>query len=261
MSDREQLPELIDRFTNGSLTGEELASFLEVLKTNPRLREEVRLDHELNDILANQDILELRQRIIAIQKTRHRRKGPDLQILLLAASILLLIGIEVLLLLNKTYRANPVKNPVLITKHQPGMTRKEIKDKVIIPETETPVPDNAKYLNDYKKKTELSSNFRKNPAFENMIGTTRHALSFRMDAPSATTCYHQSDFIRFEWMIDDQAEINLIIMNNTGVTVHESPVLTKNRYSLPPGSLKNGLYYFKVMHDDEILYFGKFLVK
>jgi hypothetical protein len=261
MSDREQLPELIDRFTNGSLTGIELTAFLDMLKTNPRLSEEVRLDHELNEILSNQDILELRQRIIAVQKTGHRRKGPDLQLLLLAASLLLLIGTEVLLLLNKSYLSNPVTNHLLKTRKQPVPAHNKTKETVLMPETETPVAGTKSSLNDHKKKTELTANFYKNPAFENMIGATRQALSFRMNAPLSNTCFKQSDLISFEWIIEDGAEINLKIMDNTGLSVHESPVLTKNKYSLPPGSLKNGLYYFKVMHDDEILYFGKFLVK
>ena len=77
MSDREKLPELIDRFNNGKLTGEKLTAFLEMLKTNPRLREEVRLDSDLNEILANMDILELRQKILSIQQNRQKRKGTD----------------------------------------------------------------------------------------------------------------------------------------------------------------------------------------
>jgi hypothetical protein len=101
MSDREKLPELIDRFNSGDLKGKELTAFLEMLRANPRLREEVRLDADLNNILADTDTIELRKKVLSLKKHRQNRQSNDLRLFLIAASLLLLIGLEVLLLLTK----------------------------------------------------------------------------------------------------------------------------------------------------------------
>ncbi len=260
MSDREQFPELIDQYNNGQLSGDQLTTFLELLKTNPRLREEVKLDSELNEILANEDILDLRQKIIVIQKKYQKRKGPDLHFFLLAASVLLLLGIEALLFMTNANR-HPSNSITGISNHKqdlkqiPGISRVEHK---VIPKESV---NKGKNMIDQKKETMLAANFRTNPSFENMIGATRHAGYFRMDYPVIGFRFTVKEVIRFEWSMDGQAGINLKIMDNTGTSVHESVLIRQNNYSLPPGTLKRGLYYFKVMQNDEILFFGKFMVK
>ena len=260
MSDREKFPELIDRFNNGELKGDELTAFLSILKTNPRLREEVRLDSELNEILANGDILELRQKILLIQKRRKRRKGPDLHFFLLAASLLLLIGIETLLFTNNTNHS-PSKNSILIPRHQQQSKQVPVSGKVERPVIAMKSVKKGKRILDLKTEKRLAANFRENPSFENMIGSTRYAGNFRMDAPIIGYRFSETAEIRFEWILDGQTEIELKVMDNTGINIHESGLLSKNKYSLPPGTLKRGIYYFKVMQNDEIIFFGKFFVK
>lgn len=260
MSDREKLPELIDRFNNGKLTGEKLTAFLEMLKNNPRLREEVRLDSELNVILANEDILELRQKILSVQKNRKKRKGMDLHFFLLAASLLLLIGIEALLILNSTHR-NPSNNTTLILKYQPDSKQLVVNNKAEQTAITTETVNKEKKIRDQKTERRLAASFRKNPSFENMIGATRHAGYFRMDAPLIGYRFSEKSEIMFEWTQDGHAEIELKIMDNNGTSIHESRVLDKNKYSLPPGTLNRGLYYFKVLQNDEIIFFGKFMVE
>jgi hypothetical protein len=260
MNDREKLPELIDRFNNGKLTGEKLTDFLEMLKTNPRLREEVRLDSELNEILANMDILELRQKILSIQQNRQKRKGTDFYFFLLAASLLLLIGIEVLLIMNKTHR-NPYNNTTLTPKYQSDSKQLPVNNKVKQAAITTKTVNKEKKIRDWKTEKRLAASFRKNPSFENMIGSTRHAGYFRMDAPLIGYRFSEKAEIMFEWTQDGHAEIELKIMDNTGTSIHESRLLDKNKYSLPPGTLNRGLYYFKVLQNDEIIFFGKFMVE
>ena len=260
MSDREKLPELIDRFNNGKLTGEKLTAFLEMLKTNPRLRDEVRLDSELNEVLANMDILELRQKILLIQKNRQRRKGMDLHFFLLAASLLLLIGIEALLIMNNTHR-NPSNNTTLIPKYHPDSKQLVINNKTEQTAITKETVNKGEQIRDRKTDKIFAASFRKNPSFENMIGSTRHAGYFRMDAPLIGYRFSEKAEIIYEWTQDGHAEIELKIMDNTGTNIHESRLPDKNKYSLPPGTLKKGLYYFKVLQNDEIMFFGKFMVE
>jgi hypothetical protein len=260
MSNRKKFPELIDRFNNGKLTGEELTAFLEMMKTNPRLREEVRLDSELNEILANVDILELRQKILFIQKNQQKRKGSDFHYFLLAASLLLLIGIEVFLIMNDTNH-NPSNKTTLIPKHEPGSKQLPVNNKVEQTSIATETINKEKKIIRRKTEVKLAASFRRNPSFEKMIGSTRHAGYFRMDAPLIGYHFSEKARILFEWTQEGHVEIELKIMDNTGINIHESGLLDKNKYSLSPGTLNRGLYYFKVLQNDEIIFFGKFIVE
>ena len=92
MSDREKLPEWIDRFNNGELSGKELTSFLEMVQRDPRLSEEIRLDKELDSILKDEDLLEVRAKIRDISSRNLKRRGSRRKFYLMAASFLILIG-------------------------------------------------------------------------------------------------------------------------------------------------------------------------
>jgi hypothetical protein len=260
MSDREKLPELIDLFNSGNLRGDDLNAFVALLKNNPRLREEVRLDKELDEILANQDLLELRKKILSVQKKNKKRKGPDIQSLLLAASIVLLIGIELVLFLNK---ANNHPSDIGVPA---GNQRSGPEHPIEDQQAEHPVinPDSVRKENkthDRTKANQIAASFQKNPTLENMTGTTRHLGYFRMVTPVNGYCFYKKEAIRFDWTLEHPAELQLQIMNNIGTIVHESGSINVNAYSLDPGSLKRGLYYFMVTQDNRIVHVGKFLVK
>lgn len=259
MSNREKLPELIVRYNDGELEGEELASFLEMMKDNSKLRKEVELDRELNEILADKDILELCQIILSVQKKHRQKKRPDLQVFLLAASFLLLIGLAVFLLMTNSTN-HPSGSPVFIPKsHQElGQSQSNKVEKDVTKVTAT------KGINIPGRNTEVnpSASFQTNPSFENMVGATRHIGYFTMIAPSIDSHFTVNAEIIFKWTLNEKlTAIELMIMDNTGTTVKESELLNKSNYSLPPGTLKKGLYYFKVLQKDEIIFFGKFVVE
>ncbi len=260
MSNREKLPELIDRYNNGELSGDELTAFLEMLKASPRLRNEVKLDKELNDILANSDLLDLRKVILSVQQERKKRKGPGLQIFLLAASLLLLIGIEIVLFMNYP-RQTPASSTKAISKNQPALTHetdnKKIENQVIVTE-----PSNkAAKITTPKTEPRIADNYRENLSFEKIIGATRHDGAFRLVAPAIGAQFSEKAKIVFKWTTEKQAGIELNIMDNAGSVVHESGPLDQSEYTLAPGKLNKGLYYYKVMEKDEIIFFGKFIIE
>ena len=258
MSNREKLPELIDRFNCGELTGDELTAFLEMMNNSPRIREEVRLDKELNEILANKDILELRQKILSVQKDRDRKKGHDFHYLLLAASLLFLIGLEILLMLTYRNHIHPVQISGIhktkpFTSEEPGKAGQTM----IAKGNET----SDRKITEMKNDTRLAANFRTNPSYENMIGATRSGGSFRMELPVSGHIYSENSIITFLWKKGSEEKLELDIMDNAGTSVARTQVLKENNYSFPKGTFKAGLYYYRVIQQEEILYFGKFLVK
>ena len=92
MIDKDKLPEFIDRYNNNQLQGKELEEFVELMKQNPELREEVKLDQDLNTILADYEIIELRRKIIK-NRIPPETKSPDLSFFLFAATAAILIGL------------------------------------------------------------------------------------------------------------------------------------------------------------------------
>lgn len=257
MSDREKLPELIDRFNTGNLTGDELTVLLDMMNHNPRIREEVRLDKELNEILADKDVLELRQKILSVQKNRNKGKGRNFHYLLLAASLLFFIGLEVILLLNT--RNHAVSPQTALTQKITPVIKKEpvtAGQQLIAAESGS----TGKKIPDQKKDTRLASNFMPNPSYENMIGATRSGGSFRLEKPLTGERFSAKSAILFQWNTEPKTLIELKIMDNQGIIVSESGLLYAYRYTIPQGTLRRGIYYFKIMANDEILYFGKFLV-
>ena len=162
--------------------------------------------------------------------------------------------------MNKTHR-NPYNNTTLTPKYQSDSKQLPVNNKVKQAAITTKTVNKEKKIRDWTREKRLAASFRKNPSFENMIGSTRHAGYFRMDAPLIGYRFSEKAEIMFEWTQDGHAEIELKIMDNTGTSIHESRLLDKNKYSLPPGTLNRGLYYFKVLQNDEIIFFGKFMVE
>ena len=100
--------ELIDRFLNGELKGQELKDFEERLKTDDLLQKELHLEKELNTVISDEDTLNFREEVIQV---RENMKKEDLsnrndintislnnrnrQWYLVAASIVIMMGLTV----------------------------------------------------------------------------------------------------------------------------------------------------------------------
>ena len=260
MINRGKLPELIDRFNNGELFGEELAAFQELLKSNPRLKNEVKLDKELNEILADSDLLEFRKTIFSVQKKRLNKKGPGLQSYLLAASLLFFIGIEIFLFMNNP-RQNMLNRSGTVTNNQPAI-------KEVLPGNSTEkeqinlkAQDERKDKISHKAKQAIAASFKINPSLENIIGATRSAVSFKMESPKIGAILNENRVIVFRWSIHNVANNILKILDNSGSEVYTSGLIKEKSFTLSAGILKKGLYYYKIIEKDEIVFFGKFYIE
>jgi len=261
MSDREKIPEWIDRLNNGELSGQELETLLEMARNDPRLAEEIRLDLELNSVLSEDDVLKLREKIVGVMNQAQKNNGNKFRMILMAASLFLLAGVIVFLLLQRGHRNGKEDQTMMNHRNPHGLRPVPAGHKM---DSATALSVKAKESNDtifQKPGSNLLARFDKNPAFENLIGTTRHAGNFKLISPTITNHFTTRSSVQFLWVPEDPVETELKIMNNSGTLVHESAVLRKNIYSLPPGSLRSGLYYFKIIRGDELIYFGKFSIE
>ena len=253
MSNKEKLPEFIDRYNNGELTPEELVVFSGLQKHYPRLSEEIKLDRELNAMLTGDDTLELRKKILFVREKSRKGNHPDLRILLMAASFLAFLAIEFLLFFTKEKLHNPGKEEEFSHKIQPASKQHPENKIYSITALNTKPPEE-------KTGQMLPVHFRENPTYENLIGASRSGEHFRMVSPGRNDRIRSNSTINFKWIIGKNSEVDLNIIDNRGRIVKESGMIRENSYSLQPGVLLNGLYYYQLTVKGEIIYFGKFTV-
>jgi hypothetical protein len=82
-----------------------------------------------------------------------------------------------------------------------------------------------------------------------------------MITPKEEERFQSTAIIRFEWTGEKDSGISLTIFNNMGKRIRESGMILDNNYSIRPGTLHGGLYYFEVLHKEEIIFFGKFTIE
>lgn len=262
MTDKENLPEWIDRFTNNELEGDELQKFIEMLRSDPELRKEVKLDHDLNVMLLDEDMLEFRKKLMShLKKDGHQRLSPGQ--LLLAATLLLLIGIGFLI-----YKTG-LNGDMNIVNQKISMVNPDSIDKDSIPDLQIAVSSVKKKIDKdtlsdpgkpsviHRNQRILASNYIPYPAFESLVGTKMRSWEFLLVAPKQIRIQKGSD-IRFQWETRRELNVSLKIMDNRGNLVYDGkPGITKI-LEIKENKLNPGLYYFKFLANDEIIYFGKF---
>ena len=63
----------------------------------------------------------------------------------------------------------------------------------------------------------------------------------------------------FSWQDYERTqEVHIIIMNNQGIPVFEIPIEHGSSYILKTKGFRKGLYYWKIMMDDDLVLMGKF---
>jgi hypothetical protein len=100
--------EIIDRFINGDLKGTELEEFYEKLKTDTQLQFELKLEHELNEVINDHDSLNFREEVNKVRSSMKEdtpNSRPFLKLIslteknnqwyLMAASVAVILGFAI----------------------------------------------------------------------------------------------------------------------------------------------------------------------
>jgi hypothetical protein len=266
MIEQEKLPEWIDRFNNNDLKGKELKEFLELMKQNPELRREVNLDKDLNEALADTDILELREKVLKCKiprETNHMR----LPILFLAASSTILIGLAVFAFLWMKQEDDTMIKTAFPFFYPPDSSA--IKNN--LPEDEQMALDIAAYdsLKSIQKqsgnqsgsKILLTDNYKTYPPYESMVGEVSRAISFKLIKPGASGTFRKGSVIAFIWETASVLSVTITITDNKGKSIFVSDTINGKKFLFDTVKLTDGLYYVKIISNDEIVYFGKFTLQ
>jgi hypothetical protein len=275
MKEQEELSGWIDRYRNNELSVEELETFRELLKNNPLLRKEERIDKELDEILEDQDEIELRRKIRDITNKKMKDKDkPGLwnPILLLAATILLFIVSAFMIRFIPRVTRHPaprVQQLAGVTKDTPARTpfREEVVpadtgrtnrvEQKQIARTKT-LPTRTRLIRDTHL---LAANYQPNPLLENLVGSVTRNVAIDVRKAPETVIQMGKGTILFKWDAFSADSLRLRIMNNRGRMVLDTVADTTGRVSISSGRLQDGLYYYKYSFRDDILYFGKFTLK
>jgi hypothetical protein len=265
MRNKEKVHEWIDRFNHNNLTEEELALFTEMVKRDPRLREEVLLDREINSFLAETDFLELRKKICKVCAERPGGKNSNSRIILMAASFLVLFSVGWILqiIMHRGSEQPGIKREGLQTtsEHTVPLVREkrdDIRGSSVLVKKEEQSPIRSDSLPEIH---DLLACYQPDKMLENLIGTTNRTTGFRLLKPEQSSVYLTGGVILFSWVTDTSEETSVIVQNNRGITRYESESNSKQSVGLNASFFGNGLFYFKIMRKDEIVCFGKFIIR
>lgn len=269
MNKNEKMHEWIDRFNDNELNGEELKKFLELLKNDPALRAELRLDKELNELLQDEGLLSLRKKIIEV-RTKREDGGIGKKIFLLAASILVILVLSVILYLVVGLKTR--NNKILQTNNSPANGLPVNKNSSPELNNRKNNPGKQQFMNDTlsmnrpgisNKQSQplIAANYKPFPPFESLIGTHIRSEYFKLIEPFPNSHFKTKSLILFSWETDIFHPLTVEIMDNKGQLIFDSHPVHDKSLKVPSGTLKNGLFYFKILKEDEIVFFGKFTIE
>ena len=106
----------------------------------------------------------------------------------------------------------------------------------------------------------LAENYKPMIQFELLVGSVTRSNQFRLIAPATNLQIDAGNPVRFEWGHQNKAHpVTIALMNNRGALVFETLLLQEDTYIyiLKTKTLHKGLYYWKIMIDDEMVIMGK----
>ena len=252
----------IDRYHDGELGEPEKSYFLKQLDKNQLLRAEVNIDARLNSLFSDGDILELMDKVEEV--ARKRKEGTRLRSpLMIAATIvcLFILGTLFYFIEQKPVSMHTFKHPQITRSlHKVG------KDQVVVEKSKdrtTPVQAVKPAVpHEQMQMPLLAENYRPMAEFELLVGSVTRSTGLKLIAPAALTVVAAGTPVRFKWIsLASQPAVILMLMNNHGRLVCEIQTLHNDEYTLQTRGMPPGLYYWKIMYEDELVTMGKLTLK
>jgi hypothetical protein len=259
MKKKEKLPEWIDRYHDGTLGGEELQEFLQLLENDPALQEEVLADRLIQESLEDTDLLEFRKALQAASQNREQgRRLPGW--LLLAASVLAVLGLA----LGYVMLPSNTPQPVLTGKE----TSKPAHDTASVSRKPASAGGQGKREDaaaDPSRSAEqetnlLAQNYRSLPSLESLVGEVVRETGFRLLEPGVKTTLKQGTRLHFSWKASSGMTLRLELLNNLGKRVLSWTFPGSGEQILDTSELGPGLYYFRFSSTSGLLTVGKLII-
>lgn len=266
MKSKAKLYEWIDRFNTNDLSGEEYIQFVHLLNSDLRVREEVLLDRGLNSMLKDKELLDLRKKITNVCKTGGRKEINYNRYVLIAAAVLIILTIGF-----------TVSHLIRIYPHSRNTTSFETTDVsergtenfLLFPGqqntekyspfgSETPLTE--RHSGEAKFNRNLMASYEPNKTFEYLTGITWRSSGFSLTLPGSDAKFVCQENITFSWRTGKNVKTSLYINDNLGILRYESEYNSYSSVRIKAGFLGKGLFYYKIVEEDEVVYIGKFTI-
>ena len=267
MNENEKLPEWIYRFNNTELKGKELEKFLAMMEKDPSLRKEVRLEKELTEALTEKEIILLRKKLQKAKSFKEIEPYTYYLYFLAACAVILIImliqaitefntatrkALEPLQALNRSSWGKP-SNGEMMNPDQMEIDKATI-DSILAREGrgDSSIRKQIRAM--------MAAKYSPFPEYEGLVGEINRANDFRLLSPQMNEKFRNDEEIQFIWETSSFHPITIIITDNHGLKVKERSSIKEKSVSLGPFS-SPGLYYFKIIEDDDLIYFGKLTIR
>jgi hypothetical protein len=250
----------IDRYNEDELSETEKSLFQERMLTNPLLRSEVYIDACLNRLLAEEEVLDLMGKIRSASM-KNISGNRRMNFLLVAASILCFVMIGGLFYLVRTNMA-PDTVCSMHRKNQFYQTNGADPTKLHCPSDFEQSGHNVSLpfcRSTYQRL--MAKNFEPLSEFELLIGSVTRSHPFKLISPGVNDSISAGTEVLFAWQEYNQAiPISIIIMNNQGIPVYEISLNQTSSYHLKTNGYRAGLYYWKIIMNDDMVLMGKLTI-
>jgi hypothetical protein len=254
--EREKINEWIVRYNEGTLEGEELETFLLMLKDDPDLRKEVRVDQEINRMLEERDLLEFRE---AVLKARQGKPSGRTGWLLLAAMVLVLASVGGYVIYQALFNGKlPVSKQSVTEARSDSVSSNETPDHKGQSVGHNPKPEDSIASH---HRMMLAENFVPLTSLESLVGVVTRADGIIVEKPAYVLNIRQGAEVRFRWNTQENAPVEVMFFDNRGNKILSSGKTHDREYLLVTGVLKQGLYYWKLLKNDQLVTVGKIRIE
>jgi hypothetical protein len=252
----------IDRYGEEELNETELQVFTMHLQANPLLRTETVIDAKLNRFLSDHDTIEMMEKIrqVACRPYLYNRK---LAAWLVAASILSLLTFGTTYFLLRT---DPVTMSRFSSPGEPPDRRMGSEVKMVYRQ----IMDGRKISDispvsrrEMAVKPLICDSYKPMTEFELLVGAVTRAGLLKVVSPKAELTIIRGQSVEFRWEgVNSFSPVNIIVLDNSGKRVRCFQVKRSDRsFTMETAALEKGLYYWKILAEDEIITLGKLIVK
>lgn len=249
MKETEITSDWIDRYNDGELSESERIIFEDRMKTSPLLRSEVHVDAALNRLLNDSELLDVLHKI-NVARGKKRNKGSELSRLVAAACIICLAIFGGTFLLNRDAG-------------QPGIfAERSISPAPVCNIQRDTCMDTTGTINIAARRSiALATNYIPLPEFEPIVGYATRTTLLRVTSPQPKATIPSGGALVFNWeSMRTPLVVELEILDNRGVKVFAVHIADGSSYSFATSGLPDGLYYWKILANDDLAMMGKFLI-
>ena len=250
----------IDRYSENELNAEEMKVFHRMAGDDPLFRAEVNLELDLNRFLEDKETLELRAILGEITEKGQRRRSGN-RLYLLAACLAVLLVITAMILLVRKAEGPTGMVAVFHSKGVMKMPGKTHRPPVSVPEFRKPLYITAP-REQIKERMLMDDSYVPDPAMDLLSGSVTRSGGFILMSPDQNLTLREGSDILFAWKTtsESKAGISLQLLDNRCREVILLFPHAAGSLVLKTSDLKPGLYYWKILEDDDFLMVGRITI-